>query len=65
MINNNQIGDPFALFSIRQIVGGCLDWVQECLKLTSKSYIELGNPSTSDPKFDLKTVNGKDKLFRE
>jgi hypothetical protein len=55
MINNTQISDPFALFSIRQIVGGCLDWVQESLKIIVSGYIGVGNPTT-DSKFDIKTV---------
>jgi len=44
--------DPFVLFSMRQIVGGCLDWVQEALKIVLETYLRDGNPPMN-PKFDL------------
>lgn len=47
--------DPFALFSMRQVVGGCLDWVQDALKIVLGDYIEHGNPPLN-PKFDITMV---------
>lgn len=47
--------DPFGLFSMRQVVGGCLDWVQEALKIILSEYIVHGNPPLN-PKFDINLV---------
>ena len=47
--------DPFVLFSMRQVVGGCLDWVQEALKIVLEEYLRDGNPPIN-PKFDLSIV---------
>jgi len=54
-MNSKEHADPFTLFSMRQVVGGCLDWVQEALKIILADYILHGNPPIN-PKFDLNLV---------
>jgi len=55
-MQQNDTIDPFVLFSMRQVVGGCLDWVQEALKIVLEEYLRDGNPPLN-PKFDLSIVN--------
>ncbi len=54
-MQQNDTIDPFVLFSMRQVVGGCLDWVQEALKIVLEEYLRDGNPPIN-PKFDLSIV---------
>lgn len=56
--------DPFTLFSMRQVVNGCLDWMQIALKIVLEDYIQHGNPSPN-PRFDLELVklNSLNKLI--
>jgi len=55
MNSSHEHADPFGLFSMRQVVGGCLDWVQEALKIILADYIIHGNPPLN-PKFDINLV---------
>lgn len=55
---NHNSEDPFEIYSINQIVGGCLDWVKEILALIIGEYLESGNPIIED-KLDTKKVKLK------
>lgn len=56
--------DPFDEYSIRQIVGGVLDWVQTTLKDSIKYFLDEGNPP-NDVKFDLNLVNSTNFMKRQ
>lgn len=55
---NNQVNDTFALFSNKQLIGGCLEFLQEGLKIALCEVVKAAlNSGQTMSQFSLTTVD--------